>query len=171
MKKILSIVLILTILISLCSCGEVSYDNSSETQTIQCKHTICKTVVERTDYTEGYTLNECTICGYTYKTDEIESFYAAAKDGELTVIKTIKSNLTDPDSMIYDGTCIKTNNASGELDEGRFIYRVHYNAKNSFGGFIGYKYVFYEWTDDYRSVSAVSAEYYTERFNCIFYKF
>ncbi len=175
MRKTLSFVLMFFIIgcfvFLLSSCG--GGQSEKETTKTKCEHTYVESAVERTDYNEGYTLHKCSKCGYSYKTDKKSSYLDAAKKGLDAVITKLKSNLKDPDSLQYDGVCAKRRYEVTDTEPSKvlYMYKIHYNAKNGFGGYVGYKYVYYDWNENFNTVGTMGEDYYNTYYYSAFFTF
>lgn len=161
MMRVFLLILFAFVLLPLAGCG--NNDTATSSETVKCDHSFeAGETVKPTKNSEGYTLYKCTKCGTTEKRSKVRSYYAEAQYGLEKVIEKLKSQLKDPDSLQYNGDCYSYDFNELGYDNGLFIYKVNYNAKNSFGGYVGYKDVYYSWNSTFNSVGTSSYDLYTK---------
>lgn len=127
--------------------------------------------VDPKKYEKGYTNYTCKICGKQVKGSETRSLMDEAKYGLEKIIEKLKSILIDPESLIYDAECYSSyqwDKSKGEW-AGIFLYKIHYNAKNRFGGYVGYEYKYYCWNSSaYHGISTYDEDNYNT-YKCNYY--
>ncbi len=169
MKKIVSVfvlILVLCQLFVLCSCGcEHNWIEISNTATClengvkTFKCSLCEKIKtessyatgrhiyefsgyeDATKYEWGYEIYKCKKCGFVERRSRIIPYMDMAKLGLQKVIEKLKNNLIDPSSLQYEVECYKDKTTITTS----FIYKIHYNAKNRFGGYVGYKNIYYKY--------------------------
>lgn len=151
-------------------CGDTKTEKGSPTG----KHsegTFIK-IVDPTVSSGGYYLYKCDTCGQEYKTKETKSITEEAKVGEKEIIDTIKSRLKDPDSLLYSGRCYTVyDTIEGKAQPSWIYYEIKYNAKNGFGGYVGYQTVYYCWNSYFQSVVKLSANTFYDGIDSILFSF
>ena len=126
--------------------------------------------VEPTVYVDGYVILECSVCGMTKQLVVRPKLLDVAENALPKVIEEKKSSLIDPYSVKYDVECYTfkpfwgTVLPTGITPDNTYLilYKVHFNAKNYFGAYVGYHDEYYIW-DSYAGIlETISAAYYNE---------
>ncbi len=129
-------------------------------------------IVDPTVSSGGYYLYNCDTCGQEYKTKETKSITEEAKVGEQEIKEKIKNTLKDPDSLLYSGRCYTVyDKSAGESKPYWIYYEIKYNAKNGFGGYVGYQTVYYCWNSYFQSVSKLSVNTFFDNIDSILFSF
>ena len=158
MKKFFIAFFLFVFLFVLSGCsgfGGTSRSNSGTSGTSssskkQCDHSYEFVKIEIPTKTKsGYEIYKCTICGEQKKELKYKSDIEATSTCEQEVIPLLKSMLKDPDSVKYRAYIYKYKPyAHDDYDDEKwptcgesYVVDVHYNAKNSFGGYVGYQII------------------------------
>lgn len=127
-------------------------------------HDYKEETIDPTKYQEGYTLHKCSRCGDEWRDTPTATLMTEARNGLNACLNYLKERLKDPNSILYEATCYSSANINNHEEKvewpGYFLYDINYNAKNGFGGYVGYRHLYFGWDTRYRSVGTASYSYY-----------
>ncbi len=125
-----------------------------------CSENYIKEEVKASWYEQGGYKYTCSICGDTYFEYKTKSYVEECKTGAKYMYDTIKSKLKDPESAQFSGSLYAFK--LPEDDCYKLYFVINFNAKNGFGGYVGYQTVVFNGRIDNGVVSYNSFQYVSD---------